>query len=126
MAQLNMDCVRDLLQYLEANMRCRENGRIVRIKMKHIRHQMPNTSYEELYEAARYLVSQKLVTCEGGDKGKEPSQYVFNSITPKGHELMQAMRDDTLWNKCKKQLPSLVLSKGADALIQFLVALAVQ
>lgn len=35
MAQLNMDCVRDLLQYLEANMRCRENGRIVRAKMKH-------------------------------------------------------------------------------------------
>lgn len=87
---------------------------------------MPDASYEDLYEAARYLVVQKLVTCEGGDKGKEPSQYVFNAITPKGHELLQAMRDDTLWNKCKKQLPSLVLSKGVDALIQFLKALAVQ
>ena len=125
MAELNNDCVRDLLLYLEENMRYRESGRVVNINMKHIRHQMENRSYEDLYEAAKYLCENGLVTCVGGTNGKTPKAYRFNGITPKGYAFIQAMRDDTVWNRAKATMPSF-LEKGIDCAIQFLAAVAVQ
>lgn len=125
MAELNIDCVRDLLLYLEENMRYREKGRVVTIKMKHIRHQMEGCSYEDLFEAAKYLCDKKLVTVVGGTTGKAPTHYVFDSITPKGHEFIQAMRDDTVWNRAKAATPSL-LAKGLDCAIQILLAVGVK
>lgn len=125
MAELNMDCVRNLLLFIEQNQRYKENGRVVNIKMKHIRHQMEDWSYEDLYEAAKYICEEKLVTCVGGPQGKAPSQYIFDGITPLGHKTIAAMKDDTAWKKAKPNL-LFFAHKGIDSLIQFLIASAVQ
>lgn len=120
MAELNMDCVRSLLLFLEENQRYREHGRVVGLKMKNIRHQMEEYSYEHLYEAAQYLLDKNLVIVEGNGIGKTPAHYTFKGITPQGHELLKAMRDDTVWQRAKPHLSN--FTKTASELIQFLLA----
>lgn len=119
-AELNEDTVRSLLLYLEENMRYREKGKVVPIKMKHIRHQMEDYSYEEIYEAAKYLVGKGLATVADGRIAA--SQYVFNGITPKGHEFIKAMREDTVWKRAKEATP-LLLTKGIECAIEILSAI---
>ena len=126
MAELNMDCVRDLLLFLEENQRYYSDGRIVSIKMKNVLHEMMKTcSYEHLFEAAKYLGLQKLVIYEKNWETKSPRWFVCKGITPKGHALIAAMKDENIWNRAKKHFPSFI-DKGADCLIQLLVAVASQ
>lgn len=105
MAELNMDCVRDILLFLEENQRYKASGKIFVVKMKRVYPHFQNYSYEEQYEAAKYLGQKKLVTYVDGMEGKQPRQYVCNGITPEGHKFIAAIKDDTLWKKlCKHPL----------------------
>jgi hypothetical protein len=116
MAELKIDCVRDMLLFLESSQRYKAKGQIIRVRMRSVYSHLDSYSYEDRYEAAKFLGEKGLVQYEGGIKDKAPSQYWCIGITAKGHDFIQAVKSDTIWKKVKSNLPKLI--NNIDKIIQ--------
>ena len=104
MAELNLDCVRAIMLWLEKNQQIKSSGRVKCIKMKSVYPQLEEYRLEDLYSAATCIFESGLAKAMGGISGKTPRHYVCEGITPKGYDYLKAVHDDTVWKKIKGQV----------------------
>lgn len=99
--QLDFNCVRDLLLWLEENLQYSYDGTFTTVNQLSYTEAAESLGYE--YEAILYT-SQKLVEAgyitayiDGSDFGVEICDY--RSITYAGHEYLNAVRNNSIWKK---------------------------
>lgn len=96
--QLNHECVRDLLLYVEDHANYRSKLSADSIKLEKYSLEEIVYTVEKLSEA-EYLN----VTCINRAGGQLPG-FIIQSITFDGHEFLDNIRDDNVWIELKKQL----------------------
>lgn len=125
MDKLNLDCVRDMILLIENRLKYKSSGKVKQVHMKHILHLLDTYSNDELCEATKYLAESKLVTYSNYKTAHSATQYWCDGITPLGHKFIEQIRDDTIWNKVKKEiLPH--ISKGIEFILKVISALLLQ
>ena len=97
--KLNQDCVRDLLLYLEKNLSYGNDVKINNLVLKKYSQTDLIYSTEKLNEAG-YLNCMI-------SKGITPPFILVKSITYSGHQFLDNIRDDSIWNKAKSILKPL-------------------
>lgn len=111
---LNLECVRDLILWIEKNQTVKASGIPSIIKMKSIYSAFYSSKYtvEDLNTAAQYLVDEKLLKLPKGVKADDraPKGFVFCGITSTGYKYIEAIKDETVWNKIKSALGSASLA----------------
>lgn len=109
---LNMECVRDLILWIEKNQKVKSSGIPKPIKMKSIYTEIINHSNTDLNIAAKYLVDEKLLLLPKDVKadGLAPKWFVFCGISSTGYKYIDAIRDETVWNKIKSALGAVSLA----------------
>lgn len=98
--QINYDCIRDILLYLETNLTLSTSIRLSQI-IQNVSHSEDDVKYSimKLLEAD-YLVSQNALY----DKHKNLISVSISQITWDGHEYLNSIKDDSFWNKAKNKL----------------------
>lgn len=108
--KLNPDCIRDLL--IEIEQTCTTYNQFDSIH--HIENLISKYSKDELAYHARQCSFAGLIydykTYISGD-------WMVGDLTPKGHEFLANIREDTIWNNVK-DISSKVGSKSVSALSQ--------
>ena len=123
--RLNLDCVRDMLFLIESKLRYRNSGKVEQVHMKHVIHQLDTYTNDELCEAVKYLAESKLVTYSNYKTAHVARQYYCNGITPLGHRFIEQIRNDTVWNKVKKEILPHV-TKGIEFVLKIISAFLIQ
>ena len=95
----NMELVRSLLQRAEA-LECDEAGPHELFK---------TTTYEEAYQVA-LMKDAGLIDGDVGTENLVPASATIYRLTWEGHDFLDAVREDTVWNKIKKN----VIKPGAS------------
>lgn len=99
--KLNYDCVREVLLHIEENL---NYGQI--LYSDNI--ELENFEYEDiqytiaLLSESEYIKATKLQTL-----GPSVPTFHIYSMTMQGHELLDNIRDNTVWNKIKKKISGL-------------------
>lgn len=111
---LNHDYVRDILLYIESNLNYK-SGEEVPTHHKKIDHsrlldkeQFKNHNKEELMYAIELLIQEQYLQCEKPAKFYNGNLYEADIIglSWKGHELLDNVRDDNVWNAVKERARS--------------------
>jgi hypothetical protein len=131
---MNQNCIRDLLIYLVDHLRPTDSGKLPRpVKIRNLSGLPEFSSYgsAELYEAAQYLHSKKLIQLSTDGQSPSslsslnqhfsvpvssdpaPRRFVVKQVTAAGQDYCAELRKNTLW--CK-----FVEKYGSSALEQFL------
>lgn len=96
--QLNHDCVRDVLLYVEENANYN-----VRISTNSIK--LKNYTIEEIVYAIEKLSEADFLNVTSiSTMGRQVPGYIVKSITYKGHEFLDNVKDNGVWSDTKKQL----------------------
>lgn len=96
--KLNHDCVRDLLIFLENNLTYQNSYWISDIELSDYSHDDLLYTAEKLYEAG-YIDCDIIKTLSSNQP-----QILIKEITWNGHELLDNIRDNSVWTKIKKKL----------------------
>lgn len=96
--KLNYECVRDLLIYLEENLSYTKQINILQLELK-------DYSTEVLTYTAEKLIEADYIDCIVS-KGFQIPTIIVKSITFDGHQFLDNVRDDKIWNKTKSALNS--------------------
>ena len=120
--QLNHDCIRALLIFLEENLQVESNGLSEGIKLRHI---VPNDTLSEfspgdIYYSVTKLAEAKYITL--ADKNISPKKMIIKEISWEGHEFLDAARNQSNWNKAK----TIIKEKGGSITIDVLKQLLIQ
>lgn len=118
-----MDCVRGLLKLIEQETYIKMSGKATTIKIKHLYSMLDSYDSIQKYEAARYVFEKKLVSYTG-TLPLSPRFYVCTGLSPLGHDLLRAIRDDTVWNHIKSSAKNLG-SLAVQEIIKLAVAAAI-
>lgn len=98
--KLNHDCVRDLLLYLEENLNLNSVLSIENISLK-------DYSTEELLYTADKLYEAGYINCSRKIYDNADLVILVSSITYNGHQFLDNIRDDKIFNKTKSILSTL-------------------
>lgn len=104
---LNLDCVNDVMCYLNENLAstAKPNGKLHGFKAKDILPELPNAYDEtEFYIVVDWLLKSGYVTKANPDNKTSPKVSKLNGITPAGYDFLAAAKDATLWAKLKGKL----------------------
>ncbi len=118
--KLNHDCVRDLLLYIEENLRYDDELEINKLQLK-------TYSLEELLYTTEKLVQADYLTYYPIEVDDNYSILLVDSITYKGHQFIDTVRDNQVWDKTKKVLAFLksvsieITSETASKVINHLI-----
>lgn len=96
--RLNHECVRDLLLYIEENLEYDNELEINRLNLK-------DYSLEELLYTSQKLAEAEYINCD--DSIEIDDEYpiiLVSSITYKGHQFLDTIRDNQVWKNTKKVL----------------------
>lgn len=96
--KLNHDCVRDLLIFLENNLTYQNIYWISDIELSDYSHDDLLYTAEKLYEAG-YIDCNIIKTLSSNQP-----QILIKEITWNGHELLDNIRDNSVWTKIKKKI----------------------
>ena len=111
---LNYDCIRSILLFIEENIGYKDKNSDV----PHIREDMLYTSIlkneyfnkykniEELAEAMEKLIEEGFLKCKSIPKYNNDGDLIYVRITGltwSGHELLDNIRNDTIWNAVKEK-----------------------
>lgn len=120
--RLNHECVRALLLYFEENLKVGSHGLPGGIKIKFIDKDkyFPDFTYEEIYYTIDQLVNAKYIKARKNDIA--PRSMIIDEITWKGHEFIDAARNDTIW----KKTTNYVKTKGEGITVEILKQLLIQ
>lgn len=94
--KLNHDCIRDLLLYLEDNLDYMDEIRINNLKIE------PYSKDELLYTADR-LIEAGYLNSRFGWNSQSSHIITVNSISYKGHQFLDTIRDDGIWKTTKNK-----------------------
>ena len=97
--KLNQDCIRDLLLYLEENLKINDYLSISNIALK-------NYSSEELLYTADKLCEAGYLKCSRKVYDNTDLMIFVSSITYTGHQFLDNIRDDKVFAKTKSVLSS--------------------
>ena len=95
--KLNQDCIRDLLLYLEENLKLNDYLSISNISLK-------NYSSEELLYTADKLYEADYLKCSRKVYDNTDLMIFVSSITYSGHQFLDNIRDDKVFAKTKSIL----------------------
>lgn len=95
--KLNQDCIRDLLLYLEENLKLNDYLSISNISLK-------NYSSEELLYTADKLYETGYLKCSRKVYDNTDLMIFVSSITYTGHQFLDNIRDDKVFAKTKSIL----------------------
>ncbi len=98
--KLNQDCIRDLLLYLEDNLTYTDEIKINNLSLK-------NYSKEDLMYTADRLIEANYLNTRICWNFNETHIIMVKSITYQGHQFLDNLRDDKIWNKAKSILKPL-------------------
>ena len=98
--KLNHDCVRDLLLYLEENLNLNDVLSVENISLK-------DYSTEELLYTADKLYEAGYINCSRKIYDNADLVILVSSITYDGHQFLDNIRDDKIFNKTKSILSTL-------------------
>ncbi len=99
--QLNHECIRDLMLYLEANLSYSNAIIINDIK------ELDYTEEELLYTSERLIEADFLKASIQSFISDELPTIYAHAITYSGHELLDNIRDNSVWNKIKSKISCL-------------------
>lgn len=118
--KLNQDCIRDLLLYLEENLKLNDYLSISNISLK-------NYSSEELLYTADKLYEAGYLKCSRKVYDNTDLMIFVSSITYTGHQFLDNIRDDKVFAKTKSILSSFksvsieIISETASKVITNLI-----
>lgn len=118
--KLNHDCIRDLLLYIEENLNYDDELEINKLQLK-------SYSLEELLYTTEKLSQADYLTYYPLEIDDEYSILLVDSITYKGHQFLDTVRDNQVWDKTKKVLSFLksvsieITSETASKVINHLI-----
>lgn len=96
--KLNHECVRDLLLYIEENLNYNDELEVNNLKLN-------NYSVEELLYTSQKLAEAGYINCDNSIYIDDEYPIVFiNSISYKGHQFLDTVRDNQVWTNTKKVL----------------------
>lgn len=95
--KLNHDCVRDLLLYVEENLGYNDELEVNRMHLK-------DYSLEELLYTSEKLAEAGYIDYYPIEIDNEYSIILINSISYKGHQFLDTVRDNEVWTKTKRVL----------------------
>lgn len=119
--QLNPDCLRTVLLYIEENQEMNNNGYIKELKSWEIPKCIPEYQSADVIYSIKQLYEYNFINCRKMDT-REFMCFIFD-ITPTGHEFLSNVKNDTVWNSTKenaKQIGSYslgILSQIASAIL---------
>lgn len=96
--KLKQDCIRDLLLYLEENLKLDDFIEINSLKLK-------NYNSEDLIYTTSKLIEADYINCSFFSVDNKTHYYVL-SITYKGHLFLDNIRDEKVYQKTKALLSS--------------------
>lgn len=112
--KLNKDCIRDLLLYLEENLTINNSIAVNNIKIN-------NYTSDELLYTADKLYEAKFLNCYRRVYDAQDLLITVDSITYEGHQFLDNIRDDNVWENTKN-----VLSKFKSTSISFIADVSSQ
>lgn len=93
--KLNHECVRDLLLYIEENLSFGEELQVNCLKLK-------NYSIEELLYTSQKLEEAEYIKCSNSFYADDDYPVILvTSISYKGHQFLDTVRDNQVWSKTK-------------------------
>ncbi len=105
--KLNYDCLRDVLITLETHLEIEENLRFHLMKLDQIIafDELSGYSKQDIYYCVYNLIEIDYITgnirfADGG----VPHFCAVNNITYHGHEFLQSIKSDTVWNEIKAKI----------------------
>lgn len=109
--KLNQDCVRDVLIYIEENLPYGDELQATDIKIS-------NYTINEILYTVSLLYDENYIKAIQ-IKGFECNSYIIQSLTMRGHELLDNIRDSKVWKKTKE-----TTSKFASVSLKILSSVA--
>ncbi|WP_298022277.1 hypothetical protein [uncultured Dysosmobacter sp.] len=129
---MNQNCARDLLLYLSEHLRPTASGKMPRpVKIRSLPDLPEFSDYarEDLFEAAQYLRSKKLIqlTTDGisipsrspkqhfavpASADPAPKAYVVKQVTAAGLDYCAELRKNTLWNRLLQKFPGSAMEQA--------------
>lgn len=100
--KLNPDCVREVLIWLEKNQRIDVlSGRLEAILTVHLPDKINSFSAEDVVYATKQMAENGLLKTRSVGVDDSDACWI-EDISPKGHEFLENIRNDTNWNKVKE------------------------
>lgn len=116
--KLSHDCIRDLMLYLEQNLDYNDELEINNLQLK-------DYSTVELMYTTKKLFEADFLICDNSiEIDDEYPIMLVNSITYKGHQFLDSIRDDKIWQNTKKTISKLtsaslpIIQEVASSLIK--------
>lgn len=103
--ELNIDCLRNTLLYVEKYQDIKPNGEPDRMLAKNFDETdelLREFETSTIYYHIKQLADNNLISIKD-DKDTSPKSYVVLDITPKGHEFIKNIKSDTVYNKVKEK-----------------------
>ena len=111
--KLNHDCVRDTLLYLESNLELNKSITLSTISI-------PKHSLEDITYTVQKLAEAEFLNIKLFCYDNEYNCFI-SSISYKGHEYLDNIRDDGIWKETKK-----ILSKFTSVSLSFTATVAAE
>lgn len=131
--KLNHECVRDVLLYVEKNCIYEDDSLTgdrkihTRVIYEVIHDQNLSSTYSEddiIYTVVQLFLDNMLIG------SLSPFGFNFNyceieSLSPKGHEFLDTIRDDSIWKKTKEHIGKIVSSTSIPIISQVASKIAI-
>lgn len=120
--QLNYECIRALLLYFETNLKINNHGLPEGIKIKNIdfTNDFPSFSPDEIYYSIKKLIEAEYIISR--KKEVSPRSMIIDEITFKGHEFLDASKNNSNWKKTIE----FVKNKGGGITLEILKQVLIQ
>ena len=117
--KLNTDCIRDVLLYLEENLKI-ENRNFVSITLSTLQEDLSKYPAEDVFYTIYNLSEARFVDCKWGVITNENYRHCdISNITYRGHQFLESVRPETIWQKTKT-----VASKVGVHTLEFIESVA--
>lgn len=108
--KLDFDCIRDVLLTVEGKTEITERFTYSGIKLNNVISALPQYSPQDVFYTVLKLEEAKLITIyrESGMR-RPPNDFAITDITYEGHQYLNSVRDNGVWDKVKSSAKSLTI-----------------
>lgn len=99
--KLNTDCIRDVLLYLEENLKI-DNRNFVSITLSTLQENLSKYPSDDVFYTIYNLSEARFIDCKWGIITDENYRHCdISNITYRGHKFLETVRPETIWQKTK-------------------------
>lgn len=102
----NEDCIRAIMIYLEKNLSPSK-----KIKGRDIYNALKEFSTDDIDESINIILERKLIIKKNIDN-VPPKAVYFSRITDKGHDYLEMVRNDNVWNSLKDKFKDFLMPEN--------------